>query len=337
MKVSVKPREAAGILEDVLPSRLPVMIWGQPGIGKSDIVRQTAKKLGRPVTDVRAVLLDPVDLRGLPHVNGDGRAHWCPPAFLPYDPAAKNIIFLDELAQAPAMTQAACLQLMLDRQLGEYTLPDDCLLVAASNRQSDRAGAHRLITPLLNRFVHLHLEPSFDDWKVWALCNSIDARVLAFLNFKPQAMCQFDPKSADESFPTPRSWAFVSRVIAKTDPTMAVIAGCVGSGAAAEFMAFVKYYRELPDMDELMADPDHYPLPKGDREPSVAYALCGALVERLRSDPACADKYGRIASRMEPEFAMLSIRDGMACERKLQQVPAVRKWLSDNRDLMLAD
>src|SRR5829696_5599735 len=155
----VRPSDVSKALAALVPTKRPVYLWGPPGCAKSAVVRQTAATLGLTLADVRATLLDPVDLRGLPRLDGDA-AVWCPPAFLPKD--GQGLLFLDELAQAAPLVQAACLQLVLDRRIGEYELPDGWVVVAASNRAEDRAGAHRLITPLLNRFVHLELEVSHD-------------------------------------------------------------------------------------------------------------------------------------------------------------------------------
>ncbi|WP_202947367.1 MoxR family ATPase [Zavarzinella formosa] len=144
------------------------------------------------MVDVRATLLDPVDLRGLPSVVR-GTAVWCPPAFLPRE--CRGLLFLDELAQAPPLVQAACLQLTLDRRLGEYELPEGWGVIAASNRSEDRAGTHRLISPLLNRFVHLDLEVSADDWQAWAVTANIAAKVRSFLRFRPGLLFQFKPET----------------------------------------------------------------------------------------------------------------------------------------------
>src|SRR5262249_34928627 len=189
-------------LASLLPTRRPVYLWGPPGVGKSSVVRQAAQKASLDVLDIHAVLLDPVDLRGLPRIEQDS-ALWCPPAFLPNDGA--GVLFLDELAQAPPRVQAACLQLGLDRRVGEYLLPNGWSVIAASNRQEDRAGAHRLISPLLNRFVHLDLEVSHDDWQDWAVQAGIAPEVRSFLRYRPALLFAFDPSTNHRSLPTPRS------------------------------------------------------------------------------------------------------------------------------------
>jgi hypothetical protein len=247
-------------------------------VGKSSVVRQAAQQANLEVRDVRAVLLDPVDLRGLPRIDKD-TALWCPPAFLPR--GGEGVLFLDELAQAPPLVQAACLQLTLDRKVGEYLLPEGWSVVAASNRQEDRAGAHRLISPLLNRFVHLDLEVSHDDWQDWAVQAGVDPSVRSFLRYRPALLFQFDPATSPRAFPTPRSWEFVSQVLLHTpaDLLLPVVAGCVGEGPAAEFVGFARLCQELPDLDHVLAQPSSTPVP---REPAVLYALVGAWSSAAR-------------------------------------------------------
>jgi len=131
------------------------------------VIHQLAAELAIPLRDVRALLLDPVDLRGLPFLGSDGRSKWATPDFLPQD--GEGILFLDELNAAPAMVQASCYQLVLDRKLGEYTLPEGWAIVAAGNRDSDRAATTRMPTPLRNRFVHLEFEVDVQEWAEWAI------------------------------------------------------------------------------------------------------------------------------------------------------------------------
>lgn len=332
----MRPSELAEVLPGLMDAGQPTFVWGPPGVCKSSIVAQVAAKAGRGLVDVRAVLLDPVDLRGIPHISDDGKAHWCPPDFLPSDPDSTAVVFLDELAQAAPLVQSACLQLTLDRRIGEYTLPKGCTIIAASNRREDRAGAHRLITPLLNRFLHLTVEVNNEDWRAWAMANQIDPRIMAFMAFKPDMLFQFEPSSADTSFPTPRSWEFVSHVLKRTPPRLLfpVVEGCVGKGAAGEFCAFVKMYDQLPDVDEVLKNPGTHEVPT---EPSVVYAVCGALAEKLRTDPTLADAYVEFVTRIVPEFAVLAMRDGMEIVPLLHKSPKGAAWLRDNRDLLLGD
>jgi hypothetical protein len=219
----------------------------------------------------------------------------------------------------------------LDRRLGEYLLPEDWSVIAASNRQEDRAGAHRLISPLLNRFVHLDLEVSHDDWQDWAVQAGIAPEVRSFLRYRPALLFAFDPSTNQRSFPTPRSWEFVSQVLTPTpaDLLHAVVSGCVGEGPAAEFVGFCKMYRELPDLDQVLASPTLTPVPK---EPAVLYALCGALVERCRNGNAkLQGPFVQYAERLPEEFGVLAMRAALAVVPNLLSLPPAQAWLKKAR------
>ena len=151
----MKPSELFEALHALIAERVPLHIWGACGVGKSQIVAQVASDLGWEFLDIRAVQLDPVDLRGLPRISAD-KAEWVPPKFLPT--SGNGILFLDELTSAPQMTQAGCYQLVLDRKLGEYQLPDGWVVIAAGNPASERGVHFSMPRPLRNRFVHLNLE-----------------------------------------------------------------------------------------------------------------------------------------------------------------------------------
>jgi hypothetical protein len=237
------------------------------------------------------------------------------------------VLFLDELAQAPPLVQAACLQLVLDRKLGVYELPTGWSVVAASNRSEDRAGTHRLISPLLNRFVHLDLEVSVDDWQAWAVTANVAAEVRAFIRFRPGLLFRFDPAANPRAFHTPSSWEAVSAVLPRTPGHLVhpVVAGCVGEGPAAEFLSFLALYRELPDVDAVLTNPDTSPVP---REPAVLYALVGALVEKCRAAQAPLPNFVRYATRLPDEFALLALRDALAVNKKLVALPAVQQWIA---------
>jgi hypothetical protein len=323
----VRPNEVVRALAALVPTGRPIYLWGAPGIGKSSLVRQAASSLGLDLVDVRVTLLDAIDLRGLPRLDGD-LAVWAPPAFLPR--SGRGVLFLDELSAAAPLIQSACLQLTLDRRIGEYELPAGWNIVAASNRSEDRAGTHRLITPLLNRFLHLDLEPNAEDWQAWAVSAGIAPEVRSFLHFRPALLAQFDPTTNPRSFPTPRSWQFVSDVLPKTSPELLhpVIAGCVGDGAAAEFLGFLRLYRELPDLDQVLVTPAAAPVP---REPAVLYALVGALVEKCRAAKAPLANFVAYAMRLPDEFALLALRDALEVQPKLAALPAVQRWIAKAR------
>src|SRR5258708_9558867 len=205
----MKASAVANALRTLIAARQPVFIWGSPGIGKSAVIRQLASALKLPLQDIRALLLDPVDLRGLPFLGPDGRSKWATPDFLPAD--GSGILFLDELNAAPAMVQASCYQLVLDRKLGEYTLPEGWGIIAAGNRDSDRAVTTRMPAPLRNRFVHLEFEVDTQEWSEWAIKAGVRPEVIAFLRFRPDLLSAFDRDQ--NAFPSPRPWESVPRIL----------------------------------------------------------------------------------------------------------------------------
>jgi len=327
----MKPTNIAAALRLVIQAQQPAFMWGPPGVGKSTVLRAVAASLGLDVCDIRAVLLDPVDLRGLPHINGDNRAHWCPPEFLPRE--GKGILFLDELNAAPALVQAACYQLVLDRKLGEYVLPDGWTVIAAGNRETDRSVTHRMPSALANRFVHLSFDPDVDDWVAWALAANLPIETIAFIRFRPALLFAFDPAKHDKSFPTPRSWEFVSRLIAHDpDPTILfdLVAGAVGEGAAAEFCGFLKIFRTLPNPDHILLAPDKAQVPT---DPATLYAVCGAL-GRKATDQTFA-RVIQYADRLPAEFSVLLVRDCIRANAGLANTKAFVTWTSKHKDVLL--
>lgn len=323
----MSPSDLLETLTAIIPTRQPAYLWGAPGGGKSSVVRQAADALKMEFRDLRATLLDPVDLRGLPKVTGK-KTSWCPPDFLP--DSGEGVLLLDELAQAPPLVQNAFFQLILDRRLGEYVLPDGWSVMAASNRVEDRAGAGRTNTALNNRFLHLDLEVSVEDWQAWAVSNNIAPEVRAFIRFRPTMLFQFDPATNPRAFASPRSWEFASRVFRSAPSRLVqrVVAGCVGDGPAAEFAAFVQLFQQLPDVDAVLAAPTTSSVP---REPAVLFALVGAMVERCKANKSLAGNFAKYGMRLPDEFGMLALRDAVAVDRGLVTNPDVQRWIVDAR------
>jgi MoxR-like ATPase len=292
-------------------------------------VKQLAETLSVPLQDVRALLLDPVDLRGLPFLGSDGRSKWATPEFLPQN--GNGILFLDELNVAPAMVQASCYQLVLDRKLGEYTLPDGWAIIAAGNRDSDRAVTTRMPTPLRNRFVHLEFEVDVQEWSEWAIQAAIRPEVIAFLRFRPELLSAFERDA--NAFPSPRSWEFVSRILDSLDsqskPAIEheVIAGAVGTGAATEFSAFLRMFRELPNIDAILLNPTQEPVPEN---AAAQYAVASALAQ-CASDTNF-DRICLYLNRLPTEFRVLCVRDASLREPGIRYSAGYTKWAVENHD-----
>ena len=156
---------------------------------------------------------------------------------------------------APAV-QAAAYQLILNRKVGQYTLPDNVLIVAAGNREADKGVTYRMPAPLANRFVHLELAVDFDDWFQWAVDHNINKDVVGYLQFSKKDLYDFDPRSPSRSFATPRSWTFVSELIDDEDDEETLtdlVSGSVGEGLAVKFMAHRKVASEMPNPTDILA------------------------------------------------------------------------------------
>ena len=252
------PKSAKKSIRKAIQTRRPVFLWGPPGIGKSDIVKQIGNDLNRQVIDVRLALWEPTDIKGIPYYNAEmGTMTWAPPAELPVNADSTAIIFLDELNSAPPAVQAAAYQLILNRKVGTYALPDGVDIVAAGNREGDRGVTYRMPAPLANRFVHLEAKVDFDDWQDWATLNKIHPEVVGYCGFAKQDLYDFDPKSSSKAFATPRSWTFVSELLQDDDTDIEtlhnLIAGAVGDGLAVKFMAHRKIASKLPKAADILS------------------------------------------------------------------------------------
>lgn len=320
----MKPSELTIAVEICINALQPCIIWGSPGIGKSNIMHQTAARLGLAVKDVRAVLLDPVDLRGLPCVI-DGKSKWAIPDFLPT--SGKGILFLDELNRAPVLVQNACFQLILDRKLGEYTLPDGWAVTAACNQSG--TGTNKMSDALRNRFIHLQAEVDVTDWCKWAVAANIEPVVIAFIRFRPELLHQYDTKA--DAFPTPRSWEFVSKITAMNATNgiaHSLFAGAIGEAAAIEYSAFLKLYKDLPSIDAILLNPGKEKIPE---QPATMYAIASALARRMNDSNI--SRVLTYLGRMPAEFAVMSVKDGIQRDSSLQGTPEFTKWAIENQEV----
>ena len=242
-------------------SKRPLFLWGAMGIGKSELISGIADEMGGLTIDLRMATMEPTDLRGIPYFNKDqGTMSWAPPVELPSEELAKQypivVLFLDEMNSAAPAVQAAAYQLVLNRRVGTYKLPDNVVIVAAGNRETDKGVTYRMPAPLANRFVHLELRVDFEAWHTWAVNNRIHKDVVGYISFAKQALFDFDPRSPSRSFATPRSWTFVSELLQddETDATVTdLVAGSVGEGVAVKFMAHRKIAGQLPNPSDILA------------------------------------------------------------------------------------
>ena len=325
MEVTVKTAKA--ILVKIAQKQLdggkpqPVMMWGPPGIGKSDIVKAVTRECGIELRDVRLSQLDPVDLRGVPTVE-DGQTKWATPNFFPTDQDSAGIFFLDELSAADQSIQVAAYQLILDRRLGEYEVPPKWIVVAAGNRAEDNAVSLPMSSALANRMMHLELRAEPEDWARWASKNALDPSVIGFIRFRPEML--FAPgENCERGWPSPRSWERVSNVLEvgfDDSELLPCIAGLVGDAAAAQFLAYRRQYKALGDVRELMLDPGK-PFKLGNHKPDVCYALASALAywvgrgNTKKEKTQLLDGFFRLSLLLPPTFAVVAMIDALESDK----------------------
>jgi hypothetical protein len=285
----------SSLINSGLPlKRFPsIMLWGPPGVGKSQGVKQVASEIQQQtgkrvvVTDVRLLLFNPVDLRGIPTANADKTlAVWLRPKIFDMDADEEvvNILFLDEITAAPQSVQAAAYQITLDRTVGEHKLPDNCIVIAAGNRVTDRSVAFNMPKALANRLCHIEIKGDAASWHEWALLSNVHPFVMGYLDYNSSTLTLFDPAEDNLAFPTPRSWEMVSNILNSVSDNVTrvypLIAGCIGTNSAGAFRTWCEIYRNIPPLEKIFGG-EHCPPP--DR-PELLYATVAAMADYARKN-----------------------------------------------------
>jgi hypothetical protein len=297
--------EALGI---AVAGRIPVVLWGTPGTGKSSAVRDMAAAMEWPCEVVIASIREPSDFAGLP-VVAEGGVRFAPPRWAQRLAAAgKGILFLDEISTAPPAVQAALLRVVLERVVGDLVLPEDVAVIAAANPPEQAADGWDLSPPLANRFCHLAWPVEADTfaegltagWPPAVVPTLTEDRqerqalarglVAAFVGVRPSLLADAprDVSSAGRAWPSPRTWEMAAKLIAICDTTgasdaarIALVTGAVGPGAGIEFLNWVSEM-DLVDPEKALAEPDAFILPeRGDR----AYAALAAVAAAVAGNP----------------------------------------------------
>lgn len=322
----MKPTSLIRTLKTCIAANRPAMIISHPGMGKSQIVRAVAEQMALKLYDVRLSGRDPVDLLGLPRIENNV-TRWCTPAILPQ--AGPALLFLDEMNRAQQMVLNVGLQLVLDRRVGDYVLPEGVSIVAAGNPETD-PGVTKMSAAMKLRFVHLHLEISPDDWLQYALKSGIDPVVMAWIQFRPDLLHAFDAKALNS--PNPRGWEFISDIIKQepdADVEHEIYAGIVGEATAIEFSGFKRLQRELPQIPTILLDPKKAKVPT---EPSALYAISAALARR-----ASESNLGRVLTyleRLPKEFNVLCVKMLVArLADAITSTPEYTRWTVAHADV----
>lgn len=335
----------AVIGRNISPKILPsVMLWGPPGVGKSQAVRQIGRDIEKNtgkkavITDVRLLLFNPIDLRGIPTANADKTlAIWLKPQIFQMDPSEDivNILFLDEISAAPQSVQAAAYQITLDRVVGEHKLPDNCIVIAAGNRVTDKSVSFKMPKALANRLLHIEVEGSFGSWQNWAEKAGINEKVLGFLSFRTDKLFGFNAKSEDLAFATPRSWEMVSNLLNNVSDDVnamyPMIAGLIGTALALEFRSWCSLHSTLPDTEGIFNGKVTI-VPK---TADALYAVVTSMSEYAKDCKGDLQRIGnslRYAEQMPADYAAILLKNYEAMEtdyrQTLMQIPEYTRLIS---------
>lgn len=300
----------AEFLETVaIPQDIPVMIWGQPGIGKSDAARQLAKKRGALLIDIRLSQYDSVDMRGIPTVDTN-QTVWNMPSTMPFEgndafPDDQPIIvFFDEINSAAPSVMAVAYQLVLDRACGEHRFKPNVHILAAGNREGDKGVTNKMPLPLADRFCHVELGVSADAAISYMMDQGLPGECVAFLSFRKPLVSTFDPSKGEKVFATPRSWMRAFDIYRSSAPDTAKrvgISGYVGEGPAVEFWSFIDQMDKVVPVRRILANPHDAPIPD---ELSMCYATAVSVSGAM--DTKTTEKLHTYLSRMDPEFMVLA-------------------------------
>jgi hypothetical protein len=330
---SCSPTEASEELEVNGKAGINTMMWGPPGSGKSDIVYDYGVRIGAKIYELRANLFDPVDVRGglkvVEQKDGSYRTRYgVPEDYPPSDYTGLVLLFIEELPNAPKATMNALLQLLLSGRIGTYSLPINTIIVAAGNRASDRAAVHEMPTPVKNRFAHIELEPTVDDFCKWGVNNGIDESITSFIRYRPKLLHAMD--ATENAFPTPRTWAMLSKKLPFIKNMFTGCASIIGDGPAGEYIAYRSIYKEVPDVLDIIKKPSTVKVPT---EASALFATAGTVANA--ADQTTFKAIMKYVNRMPKEYQVVAVKDSLAKDLSLQSHDSLTKWTEENADILM--
>ena len=334
----MSPKQLKEVLKKTMVAKLPVLIKGAPGIGKSDIIEQVADELGMKLLVSHPVVSDPTDFKGLPGIVENSKTGKKQAEFLPFGDLRKlikakvpTIAFLDDLGQAPAVVQAAAMQLILARKINGHKISDEVVFIAATNRRQDKAGMCSILEPVKSRFATIiELEPDAAEWTEWALQNDMPPALIGFINFRPALLMAGEATADIVNHPCPRTITYAGKLIKAGLKDVETLAGAIGDGAAAELTGFLRVCDTLPSIDGILLDPANAMVPE---DPAALYAVVSALVEKAsQSNASRILKYG---NRLPADFSVLLVRDTIRKEPRIQNTKAFIKWATKHQDILL--
>ena len=274
LAVQVDHRLCRDRIKLAINSGQSLMIWGHPGIGKTEVCIAVAESMGYTPVVVRPADFDAIDAKGMPYkieVDGDTVTAYATPSWFPRAGCGKIVIVLDDFPQAPSTVQPVWSRLEHEGVLGEHKLPgfktpdangDHCVVLLTGNPHTDRAGSYRMPSHVANRSAHVSLEYDSNDdhveqWSVWADANQVNGRIVSVCRFRSEMFYDFDPKRLEYAYPTARSWVAVSNDVkdieSDNEALMQIVsASWVGEASGIEFAGYCKSLANLPDIDGIL-------------------------------------------------------------------------------------
>lgn len=333
----MKPSQLASLLKVTIEKKLPVLITGSPGVGKTDIVTQSAHAAGADLQVFHPVVSDPTDFKGLPAKHATKSMA----QFLPFQEldclihADKlTVAFLDDLGQAPPAVQAACMQLILARRLNGFSISDNVVFVAATNRRTDKAGVSGLLEPVKSRFATIvPLDVDVDEWVQYALTHDVPTELIGFIRFRPDLLIDFKPTNDLTNTPSPRTVVNVGKLYAAGVPKSIEFysfAGAAGEGFAAEFTGFLQIYRELPTREQILMAPATAPIPE---KPEALYATAAMLAAAASENNF--DAIVTYANRMPEEMSVVLVKDALVNKKNLMHTRAFQEWSAKHTQVLI--
>lgn len=336
MAISVDVAQATDNIVRAVRAGIPIMLKGSPACGKSSIIKAIADDYGLKLIDYRLSMADPTDFMGFPMVDKEAqRSSFAPMETFPLegdeipDGYQGWMLFLDELNGGDRGTMKAAYKLLLDREVGMKKLHEKVVLVAAGNLDTDNALVEDMGTALQSRLLHCQLEVNADRWLEWGIDEGIDHRILSYIRFRPENLYKFDPNHEDETFASPRTWHFLSKLL-KDIPVLtleyiSLVAGTIGEGVAREFTEFTKIYKDLPDIQQLLNKPETVPVPS---EPAILYAMTGIIGNKATETNI--SQLMKFINRIPKEFQVVCLRDVIRRNKEMMQTDSVKTWVSVN-------
>ena len=331
----MKPSQLKTLLVNMIATKNPALIVGPPGVGKSDIVTQACELAGADLLIEHPVVSDPTDFKGLPYAE-NGKA-----TFLPFDNLSKlieaktlTVYFLDDVGQASAAVQAACMQLLLARKINGFKVSEHVCFLAATNRHTDKAGVSGVLEPVKSRFTSIiNLETDMEDWVSWALKAGLPTELIAFVRFRPKLLSDFQPTKEMKNSPCPRTVHNIGKLMQMGVPAeleYEVYQGATGEGFAAEFTAFLQIYRKLPNPDTVLMNPSNAEVPD---DPATLYAISGAIARKASEQNI--DRVVTYSERLPSEFNVLLMRDALEVSPEISTTRPWIEWCSRNSSVMV--